>query len=498
MAGPSAIYRENLSLLTDFYQVTMAYAAWKDGACDKGPKHKTGVFDLYFRMNPFNGGYAVLCGLSTVLDLIEGFRIGDDDCEYLASLEGGDGKPLFEAGFLDYLRKMVLEIDVDAIDEGRVVFGGEPLLRVTGPIAQCQLLESSLLNVINFETLIATKAARVREAAGSDSVLEFGLRRAQGIDGSLSAARAAYVGGADATSNVLAGKVYGIPVKGTHAHSWVMSYDDEKDSFMSFARAMPNNSIFLVDTYDTIEGVKNAIEAGLWLKSQGHQMAGIRLDSGDLAYLSIEARRLLDEAGLSSARIVASNDLDETLIQNLKQQGAKIDVWGIGTRLVTAYDQPALSGVYKLTAVREGNGPWKSKIKISEQIAKVTNPGIHQVRRFEVDGLFAGDMIFEEPAAPTGEQVIVDPLDPTRRKIFSKLTSAEDLLKPVVRNGRVVANRPSLEAIRSRRESDLARLHPTIRRFLNPHTFPVGLDLGLHEKKAAMVLERRSSRKGNA
>lgn len=495
MNALSSLYRQNLSLLTDFYQLTMVYAAWKSGR----DTEKWGVFDLYFRNNPFKSGYAVSCGLGSVLDFVENFRISSDDCEYLATLKGADGKPLFEKAFLEFLLKMRLEIDIEAIEEGRIVFSNEPMLRVSGPIWQCQLLETPLLNMMNFETLIATKASRVKEAAGDAAVLEFGLRRAQGIDGGLAAARAAYIGGVDATSNILAGKMFGIPLKGTHAHSWVMSYDDETEAFEKFAAAMPGNCIFLVDTYNTIEGVKHAIEVGLKMKARGQKMLGIRLDSGDLAYLSAEARKLLDAAGLQDAKIVASNDLDENLIQDLKFQGAKIDIWGIGTKLVTGYDQPSLGGVFKLVAMKDSrqSAEWKYRIKLSEQIAKVTTPGVHQVRRFSNSESLLGDMIYDERNAPDmNAQVIVDPLDPTRRKEFASDTAYEDLLKPVVRDGKVLNTeaRPAFEVlleIRERRKRDMDRLHPTIRRFLNPHSYPVGLELGLHNQKSEMILQRR-------
>ena len=492
MNSMTSLYRQNLSLLTDFYQLTMVYAAWKNGQTAK----KTGVFDLYFRNNPFKSGFAVGCGLSSVIDFVENFKITGDDCKYLATLSSSDGKPMFEADFLKFLESVRLEIDIDAIEEGRIVFANEPMLRVTGPIWQCQLLETPFLNMMNYETLIATKAARVKEAAGSAQVLEFGLRRAQGIDGGLAAARAAYIGGVDATSNILAGKIYGIPLRGTHAHSWVMSFDTEMEAFEKFAEAMPGNCIFLVDTYNTLDGVRNAIEVGKKMKAKGQKMLGIRLDSGDLAYLSAEARKMLDAAGLTDAKIVASNDLDENLIQDLNYQGAKIDIWGIGTKLVTGYDQPSLGGVFKLVAMKdsESNKEWKYRIKLSEQIAKVTTPGVHQVRRYiGTDGLL-GDMIFDEryPPAKTS-QIIVDPLDPTRRKDFSDFTNYEDLLKPVVRKGKVViaADEFNLEKIRKRRADDIGRIHPTIKRFLNPHAYPVGLELGLHNLKSEMVLQRR-------
>ena len=334
-------------------------------------------------------------------------------------------------GFLEYLQQLQFSCDVDAMPEGTVAFPHEPLVRVRGPILQCQLLESALLNVINFQTLVATKAARVCQAAQGDAVLEFGLRRAQGIDGALAASRAAFVGGCSATSNVLAGKLFGIPVKGTHAHSWIMSFDDELEAFRTYAEAMPNNCVFLVDTYDTLDGVRNAIEVGRWLREKGHKLLGIRLDSGDLAWLSIEARKLLDAGGFAEAAIVASNDLDENLIVSLKQQGAKIGVWGVGTKLVTAYDQPALGGVYKLGAVREAGHAWQYRLKLSEQTIKISNPGILQVRRFFGPEEAIGDMLFnEEQGIRTDGQsiTIIDPRDETRRMQIPSEAKYRDLL----------------------------------------------------------------------
>jgi nicotinate phosphoribosyltransferase len=342
------LYNQSLALLTDLYQLTMAQAYWKSGVAQK-----EAVFHMFFRKHPFNSGFTVACGLHTVIEVLKNFRFDESDVAYLATLTGNDGGPLFETGFLDTLQSLRLDCDIDAVPEGTVVFPFEPLLRVKGNLVQGQLIETILLNIINFQTLVATKAARMGVAAQGEPILEFGLRRAQGIDGGLSASRAAYVGGCAATSNVLAGKMFGIPVRGTHAHSWVMSFDDELEAFITYADAMPNNCIFLVDTYDTLEGVHKAVEAGKHLRAKGHEMIGIRLDSGDLAYLSIEARRILDENGFEKAIIVASNDLDETIINSLKQQGAQINVWGVGTKLVTGYDQPALGGVYKLTAIRE-------------------------------------------------------------------------------------------------------------------------------------------------
>ena len=444
MTTTAALYKPSLALFTDLYQLTMACGYWKLGRRDQ-----EAVFHLYFRNNPFHGGFGLACGLAAVIDFLGQFRFDELDLEYLAGLRGNDDRPLFDAAFLGELRGMRLTCDIDAVPEGTVVFPNEPLVRVRGPIFQCQLLESPLLNLINFQTLIATKAARVCQAARGEPVLEFGLRRAQGIDGSLTASRAAFIGGCDATSNVLAGRLFGIPVKGTHAHSWVMSFDDELESFDAYARAMPNNCVLLVDTYDTLEGVRKAAEIGRKLKQSGHRMLGIRLDSGDLAYLSIEARKILDKAGLGDAAILASNDLDEHLIESLKQQGATITVWGVGTKLVTAYDQPALGGVYKLSAVRDAaDQPWRYKLKLSEQLAKVSYPGIMQVRRFGRHGQFLADMIYNEPDGVAAPPTIVDPQDITRRKTIDPQAQGEDVLVPVLRGGRRVYDPPEPQAAR--------------------------------------------------
>ena len=303
-------------LLTDLYQLTMAYGYWKSHRA-----HHEAVFHLHFRKPPFGGGYTIAAGLEPVIEWLQGFHFAPDDLAYLARIPGNDGKPIFEQAFLDHLGRMRLELDIEAVPEGTVVFPHQPLVRVRGPILQGQLLETALLCLVNFNTLIATKAARICQAAGSGPVLEFGLRRAQGLDGALSASRAAHIGGCASTSNVLAGKRYGIPVRGTHAHSWVMSFDDEEAAFEAYAQAMPNNCVFLVDTYDTLAGVRKAIRVGLRLRERGHELVGIRLDSGDLAWLSVEARKLLDEAGFPKALIVASNDLDERTIASIQQQG---------------------------------------------------------------------------------------------------------------------------------------------------------------------------------
>ena len=354
-----SIYRESLSLLTDFYQLSMAYGYWKLGIAER-----ESVFHLFFRRKPFNGGFAISAGLETVLEFLHGFHYTQTDLAYLEQLNGGDGKPFFDPAFLEYLSKFSFQCDIDAMPEGTPVFPYEPLLRVQGPILQAQLLESPLLNIINFQTLVATKSARICWAARPDPVVEFGLRRAQGIDGALAASRAAFIGGCESTSNVLAGKIYGIPVKGTHAHSWIMAFDDEEESFEAFAQAMPNNCIFLIDTYASIEGVNKAIRVGKNMRDKGVEMIGVRLDSGDLAHLSIEIRKLLDAAGFPDAKIMASNELDEHIIKDLKHQDAKVNVWGVGTNLVTGKDQPALDGVYKISAIKDDE---KRKMAIQGQ-----------------------------------------------------------------------------------------------------------------------------------
>ena len=349
----------------------------------------------------------------------------------------------------------------------------------------------ALLNFLNFQSLIATKAARICLAAQGEPVIEFGLRRAQGGDGGLTATRAAYIGGCAGTSNVLAGKRYGIPVNGTHAHSWVMSFDTELEAFRAYARALPGNCVLLVDTYDSLEGVRHAVEIGQELRRQGHELAGIRLDSGDLAFLSIQARKILDEGGFPKAAIVGSNDLDEHIIESLKQQGATINVWGVGTKLVTAYEQPALGGVYKLSAIRKHGGPWENKVKLSEQVLKITTPGIQQVRRFRSAKEFIGDAIYDTSRPRPASFTIVDPLDATRRKHFAAKTASEDLLVPIFRRGKLVYAPPDLNQARQRTQTPLAMLHPGIKRSINPHQYPAGLELSLHKLKTSLVLQAR-------
>ncbi|MBA3685315.1 MAG: nicotinate phosphoribosyltransferase [Planctomycetes bacterium] len=478
---------DGMTLLTDLYQLTMAYGYWKSGRAD----HEA-VFHLHFRNAPFASGYTVACGLEPVLDWLRAFRFPDDDVAFLATIPGNDGKPIFAPEFLEHLRGLRLSVDVDAVPEGTVVFPHQPLVRVRGPILQCQLLETALLCLVNFHTLIATKAARICQAAAGDQVLEFGLRRAQGVDGALAASRAAYVGGCASTSNVLAGKRYGIPVRGTHAHSWVMSFTDELEAFETYAGAMPNNCVFLVDTYDTLAGVRKAIAVGERLRQRGHELVGIRLDSGDLAWLSAEARKLLDAAGFHKALIVASNDLDERTITSIKAQGGKVAVWGVGTKLVTAFDQPALGGVYKLAAIRAPGGAWQPRVKLSEQVVKVSNPGIQNTRRFVRGGAAVADVIWDElHPAPTAWE-LVDPADASHRTTIGADAQGADLLVPVLRAGTQVYQPPALVAVRERTRAQLALFHEGVKRLDNPHRYPVGLERGLHERKTALVLAARA------
>ena len=479
-------YSQSLGLLTDLYQLTMAYGYWKSGMHEK-----EAVFNLFFRKNPFGGGFSVACGLAYAVDYLENFSFDDSDIEYLSSLKGNDNKVLFEKDFLDYLKKMDFKCDIDAIPEGEIVFPFEPLIRVKGPIIQSQILETVLLNIINFQTLIATKAARMSIVAINEPILEFGLRRAQGFDGSLAASRAAYIGGTSATSNVLAGKLFGIPVKGTHAHSWIMSFDDELESFKAYAAAMPNNCVFLVDTYDTIEGIKKAVVVGKMLRKDGFKMAGIRLDSGDLAYLSIEARKILDENGFDDAKIIATNDLDEIILDSLKGQGAKIDIWGIGTKLITAYGQPALGGVYKMSAVRAKGEKWKFKVKLSEQSIKVSNPGIQQVRRYFNDTDNIGDVIYDCEKDLSKGCIMVSPFDMTKQKKISHDTEYRDLLIPVFEKGKLVYDLPDIQMIKEKTIKDIKKFHSGIKRLVNPHEYPVGLEKTLFAMKTDLILQSR-------
>lgn len=489
------LYHGSLALLTDFYQLTMAYAYWKS---DKGEQQA--VFNLFFRKHPFHGGFTLAAGLDYVIDYCRNFKFGKEDLEYLSKMKAPDGSPQFEKGFIEYLSNLKFTCDIDAVEEGTVVFPNAPMIRVRGPLIQCQLLETPLLNLFNFQTLIATKAARINLAAKGEPVLEFGLRRAQGIDGALAASRAAYIGGCTSTSNVMAGKLFGIPVSGTHAHSWIMSFESELEAFEAYADAFPDQCVFLVDTYDTINGVKNAIKVGEILRSKGKEMIGIRIDSGDLAYYSNKAREMLDEAGFPEAKIVASNDLDENIIHSLKGQEASVNVWGVGTKLVTAYDQPALGAVYKLSAVKEESGEWVPKIKISQQSLKINIPGIHNVKRYYSNGKAVADMIYleDQEINPRGT-VIIDPIDATRRKrIMPAFYQEEELLKPIFKKGKLVYQSPKIQAIRERAQGQLASFDKTHKRIVNPHLYPVGLEENLHHMRMNLVLKAKQMENGEA
>ena len=483
------LYGGSLALLTDLYQLTMACGYWKAGTADRHA-----VFHLTFRRPPFGGGYAIAAGIAPALEYLRRLRFTPEDLAYLATLRDGTGAPLFPAGYLDYLAAFRFACTVDAAPEGSLVFAHEPIVRVTGPIAHAQLVETALLTMINFETLVATKASRVVQAARGAPVIEFGLRRAQGIDGGVCASRAAYIGGCAATSNVLAGKLHGIPVRGTHAHSWVMFYGDELAAFRAYADALPGNCTLLVDTYDSLEGVRHAITVGHELRARGHELAGVRLDSGDLAHLSIEARRMLDDAGFPAAKIVASNDLDEVVIGSLLEQGARIDTYGVGTRLVTAYDQPALGGVYKLGAVRDDRGAWHEAIKLSEQPIKISNPGNLAVRRLRKAGELVADIIYDSEAGLSAP-VLHDIEDPFRPPFAPEFDAAEDLLVTYVRDGQPVRDPDTVAEARARAARELAELSPRARRFLNPQPFPVGLDPHVHTRKQQLVAQARAGAK---
>lgn len=469
----------SLSLLTDLYQLTMAYGYWKTGI-----HHRQAVFHHFFRKLPFKGNYAIAAGLEQVIDWVQGLRFTSEDLNYLSNLKGNNQQPLFSQTFLAYLKDFRFEGDIDAITEGTVVFPHEPLIRVKGRLIECQLLETALLNLVNFQTLIATKSARICLAAKGDNVLEFGLRRAHGVDGGLSASRAAYIGGCVGTSNVLAGKILGIPIKGTHAHSWVMSFDTEMAAFEAYAEAMPNNCIFLVDTYDTVEGVKKAIQVGRKLRENGHEMLGIRLDSGDMAALSIAARQLLDDAGFPDAKIVASDSLDEYKIKALKEKGAKIDLWGVGTRLVTAYEQAALGGVYKLAALwEEESKEWDYKIKLSEQAIKTSNPGILQVDRYyNEEGQAIGDIIVNEEGEYSHTMIEFA----SQKTISLEATKPETLLKPIFRAGELVYKCPELSAIRQHTLDQLQI-------FSNAFPYATGLEANLHQLKQDCIAKMRGT-----
>ncbi len=473
------------ALLTDLYQLTMM-----GGYIQAGKQNQRANFDYFFRFVPDGGGYCILAGLADVIEYIRQLRFQKDDIRYLRKLG------IFCDEFLTYLEQFKFSGDIWAIPEGTVVFPQEPLLRVTAPLPEAQFIESALLNLMNFQTLIATKGAGIRLAAQGDPVIDFGLRRAQGPDGALMASRAAYVGGVDATSNILAGRHFDIPLRGTHGHSWIESFPDELTAFRTYADIYPDNCLLLVDTYDTLKsGVPNAIRTASELRSRGHELMGIRLDSGDLAYLSKKARAMLDEAGFPKAKIMASGDLDEEIIASLKRQKAKIDMWGIGTRLITSFSSPALGGVYKLTALDEGQVQMTPKIKRSDNTEKINNPGLKKVVRiYDPAGEMRGDVIFlEEETIPRGRAFTAyHPMLAHISKKYPKNFEAQELLVPIFQNGRLVYNSPSVHDIRKATLRNLKKLDDAYKRFANPHTYHISLSKPLFNIKQRLLRKATS------
>lgn len=474
----------NLTMLTDLYELTMMYGYWK-----KGMGRNRAVFDMFYRATSDTTAYAIAAGLEQVIDYINNLRFEEHDIEYLRSLN------LFDEEFLNYLRGFKFTGDIMAVPEGTLVFSYEPIVRVTAPIMEAQLLETALLNIVNHQTLIATKASRVVQAADGGTVLEFGLRRAQGPDAGIYGARAAVIAGCKATSNVLTGEMFGIPVGGTHAHSWVMSFPDELEAFRAYAEIFPTNCMLLVDTYDTLgSGMPNAIKVFGELRARGYEPVGIRLDSGDLAYLSRECRRMMDEAGFPNAKVFASGDLDEELIWDLKAQGAAIDVWGVGTRLITSQDCPALGGVYKLAA-EEVDGKFVPKIKISENPAKVTNPGQKMLYRlYDGAGMAVADLITldHERIDESKPLTIFDPVD-TWKKLTLTNFKARRLLVPVFEGGRQVYESPKLIDIQAYCQRELDTFWAQYKRLRNPHRYKVDLSDEMWMLKHTM-LQRRQER----
>lgn len=476
----------NFTLLTDFYELTMMQGYLKSG------KHKEKViFDMFYRKNPCGNGFAICCGLEQVVEYIRNLNFSEEDIDYLRSLG------TFDEDFIEYLRGFHFTGDIYAIPEGTVVFPKEPLIKVIAPVIEAQLVETAILNLVNHQSLIATKAYRVVHAAQGDGVMEFGLRRAQGPDAGIYGARAAVIAGCIGTSNVYAGQKFRVPVLGTHAHSWIMSFPTELEAFKAYARLYPNNCILLVDTYDTLKsGVKNAILCYDAMKEEGITLKrfGIRLDSGDLAYLSKKARKMLDEAGYPEAIISASNDLDENLIESLKAQGACITSWGVGTNLITSESQPSFGGVYKLAATYSDEGQWVPKIKLSENSEKITNPGNKQIYRIiEKDSgkVFADYIALEEETFSEKEDLVLfDPID-TWKKSTLKGGSYEmrPLLVPIFLGGKLVYNCPSVEEIKAYCKKEQESLWEECRRLTNPHAVHVDLSDKLYEMKKGLLAQ---------
>lgn len=471
------------ALFTDFYELTMAQGYWKRGM------NTASVFDMFFRRQPFNGGFSVFAGLNPLLDAISSFRFSDADIAWLESLG------TFERGFLDYLADFRFTGDIWAMEEGTIVFPNEPLLRVHANVIEAAILEGLVLNMINFQSLIATKTARIWLASDKGSIMEFGLRRAQGYDGAMSASRAAYIGGAAGTSNALAGRVYGIPALGTMAHSWVMSFPNEEEAFDAYANAYPNKSVFLIDTYNTLEsGIEAAIKAGKRLAEKGHNF-GVRLDSGDIQYLSCEVRAALDRAGLHEATITVSNELTEEIIESLVLNGAPINSWGVGTHMVTGGGDSSFTGVYKLAAKSDGSGGLEPTMKLSDNPEKTTNPGVKQVwRLYNEDGSAKADVLAldGDPLAAGVKERYYHPSNDYQSFAF-QAAKVVPLLSPRMKGGARVSEGESLDRIRSRVRSGLEELDRTYRRILNPHVYKVALTESLRTLKGGFLKEYRKS-----
>lgn len=469
----------NLTMMTDLYQLTMMYGYFRHGMGEN-----RAVFDMFYRKAGDTTAHAVVAGLEQLIDYVKHLRFSPMDIQYLRSLN------LFDEDFFDYLSALRFTGDIHAMPEGTLVFPTEPIIRVSAPLMQAQLIETTLLNIVNHQTLIATRASRVVQAAQGDGVLEFGLRRAQGPDAGIYGARASIIGGCVATSNVMTGQLYGIPVRGTHAHSWVMSFGSELEAFRAYARTFPQNCLLLVDTYDTLRsGVPNAIQVFKELREQGYEGTGIRLDSGDLAYLSRQARKMLDEAGFPNAKIFASGDLDEEVIWDLKSQGAAIDVWGVGTRMITSQGISALGGVYKLAAEEVG-GVMEPRLKVSENTAKITNPGVKKVYRiYDRDsGKAMADLIAleEEQYSEQDPLTIFDPENTWKTMTLTNYRLRE-LLVPVFRDGVCVYSSPGLPDIQRYAAQELDTLWNEYKRLHKPHVYKVDLSKPLWDLKHRLL-----------
>ena len=467
------------ALLTDFYSLTMSQGYWK-----QNPERQA-VFEMFFRRQPFGGGYAIFAGLETLLENLKNFVFSKDDIAYLKSLN------MFEADFISWLENFRFTGSVWAMDEGTVIFPQEPIIRIEGNLIECQLIEGMLLNTINFQSLIATKTRRVWLASSKGAVMEFGLRRAQGPDGALSATRAAFIGGAIGTSNSLAGKIFDIPVLGTMAHSWIMSFPDEEAAFDAYARIYPDSSVFLVDTYDTLKsGVPSAIRAGKKLKEKGKNF-GIRLDSGDVHYLSVEARRMLDEAGLTQATIAASNDLDESIIETLVNAGAPVNSWGVGTNMVTGGTDSSFTGVYKLAARQDADGSFIPVMKFSDNPEKTSNPGVKQVWRIKDSrGSAIADIMSvgaEDILLRDSRYAFWHPQADYRHFYYQIEGSVEPLLKQYMQNGELCLSLPSLREIQSRSSKELDCFDHSYKRLLNPHVYKISITEKLRGLKLELI-----------